>query len=126
MGARQDLAAGISAGLSTPRVTVYDYPADLIKAPAVVIVPSEPYIQPSTYGRHRFNLDIQIVVPRTKMQNQLTALENLIADVQSAIATATVSRRFQWVEVGKPVGIEIGGVEYLQSTMLVTTALEAP
>lgn len=125
MNARVELAEGIEAGLPTgTRVSVYPYPADLVKAPAVVIRPGDPYFEPSTYDRRRVNLDVDLLVPRTRVEDQLAALEELIDTVLDAMAADPRSRRFQWLEVSAPGEITQGDIAYLGSTITTYTALE--
>ena len=125
MSARVELAEGIAAGLPAgSRVSVYPYPADLVKAPAVVIRPGDPYLEPSTYDRRRVNLEVDVIVPRTRVEDQLTALEELIDTVLSAIAADPRSRRFQWEQVSAPGELTQGDIAYLGSTITTYTALE--
>lgn len=119
MSARTDLAALIKAGVSA-KTTVYDYPAEIIKLPAVVLMPTDPWIMPATKTGFRVNLEAIVQVPRTNPRDHLGKLEVLVDEVLDA----TRISRFRLVEAGLPEEIKTGDVEAIGSKLLFTSGLE--
>lgn len=116
---RTDLADALSAA---GRV-VYSFPKEQITPPALVLVPSSPYLVPSAIGglNNRINVrfDVTALVAATDNQAALANLETLLLDVFGALpAGASVNN---W---SQPTVITVANQELLSSQItieLVTT-----
>ena len=80
---REDLA-DLLASLSA---NVYFFPPEVVLAPAVVIVPDSPYIQPIAIGRSKYRARFRLTfaVAMTNNQAALNTLEELIFDTYAAL-----------------------------------------
>lgn len=80
---REDLADLLS-GLSA---NVYFFPPEVVMAPAVVIVPDSPYIQPVAIARSKYRARFRLTfaVAMTNNQAALNTLEGLIFDAYAAL-----------------------------------------
>lgn len=116
---RSDLADALAAA---GRV-VYSFPKEQITPPALVLVPSSPYLIPSAIGglNNRINVrfDVTALVAATDNQAALANLETLLLDVFGALpAGASVNN---W---SQPTVITVANQELLSSQItieLVTT-----
>lgn len=116
---RQDLADALSAA---GRV-VYSFPKEQITPPALVLVPSSPYIVPVAIGglNNRINVrfDLTALVAAADNQAALANLETLMLDVFGALPSgASVT---SWTQ---PDIVEVSGNQLLTSQLqieLVTT-----
>lgn len=116
---RQDLADALAAA---GRV-VYSFPKEQITPPALVLVPSSPYIVPVAIGglNNRINVrfDLTALVNATDNQAALANLETLMLDVFGALPSgASVT---SWTQ---PDIVEVSGNQLLTSQIqieLVTT-----
>lgn len=127
---RADLAATLQAALDLlgwdEIPTAYAYPAESIALPAVVIVPDEPFWQPSKLASGsqpavarvvRVNLELQLIVPRTELELAIGHLEELAIACGVALTTSPV---FRWVDLGQPETIEVEGSAAVLARMAVT------
>lgn len=80
---REDLA-DLLAGLSA---NVYYFPPEVVLAPAIVIVPDSPYLQPVAIGRSKYRARFRLTfaVAMTNNQAALNTLEELIFDTYAAL-----------------------------------------
>lgn len=80
---REDLA-DLLAGLSA---NVYFFPPEVVLAPAVVIVPDSPYIQPVAISRSKYRARFRLTfaVAMTNNQAALNMLEEMIFDTYAAL-----------------------------------------
>lgn len=116
---RQDLADALAAA---GRV-VYSFPKEQITPPALVLVPSSPYIVPVAIGglNNRINVrfDLTALVAAADNQAALANLETLMLDVFGALPSgASVT---SWTQ---PDIVEVSGQQLLTSQLqieLVTT-----
>ena len=122
---RADLAAVLQAGYDNypnASITVYDYPPDLLKLPAAVIIPIDPWIMPSGMGGPRFtqpfrySYDIALQWNRTLPDEALTWLE------AAAVETFTILAGTRWkaIEVTAPTTVTVGGIDALECRIQVT------
>lgn len=116
---RQDLADALSAA---GRV-VYSFPKEQITPPALVLVPSSPYLEPVAIGglNNRINVrfDLTAIVSAADNQAALANLETLMLDVFGALPSGTSVT--SW---GQPNVMNIANQEMLTSQLtieLVTT-----
>ena len=114
---REDLAQSIRDTVGEA-LNVYSYPAESIALPAAVIVPADPWWQPATFGQQpsinsavQVSLDVQLIVPRTEVEEAMIALEQFGIGIGVAIATAPVLR---WVAMSSPDPITVGEIDALK------------
>lgn len=95
----------------------YAYPAESIAIPAVIVLPDSPYWAPArfTSGKPassgvRVNLELQLIVPRTEVEEGVGDLEEMAVAVGVAIATSPV---FRFVDMSQPEPIEVEGAPAL-------------
>ena len=102
---------------------LYSYPKEQITPPALVLVPSSPYIVPKSIGglsnRIHVRFDVTALVNATDNQAALANLETLMLDVFNALPSQTSAD--QWTQ---PNVVEVSGQQMLTSQItieLVTT-----
>lgn len=114
MGLRADLAAAIDA--ATPDgVTVYDHPADVVAIPAIVIDPTDPWIEPATMGSWRWALVLHLVHARGDVSSALDWIEARRVEIQTALDGFGA----QVGGLGAPDQIEVGEIETIQADLAV-------
>lgn len=126
---RTDLAANLQTALDalgwdqTP--VAYDYPAESIALPAVVIVPDEPYWTPNTFkgagsvtAAIRVNFELQLIVPRTEVEEGIGNLEAL--GIACGVGVTSGAPVFRWVDLSQPEPVEVGGISAILARMAVT------
>lgn len=105
---REDIAAEIRTALAAAEIkcVVYPYPAETLALPAVVFVPDEPWWTPArftdgkTVSGIRCNFELQIVTPRTEVEESvMAATEAIAATVAIALHASPVAR---WDDLGQP------------------------
>lgn len=121
---RAELAATITTALDTAGVKafVYPYPAETIALPAVVFVPDEPWWVPARFGSGddqgtgvRVNFELQLVTPRTEVEEAvMAATEELALVVGAALASSPVGR---WDDLGQPAETKVNGVDCIQTPL---------
>jgi len=102
----------------TTEVNVYWYvPAALI-APAVIVVPSDPYIEVLAIGKNKFkaNFDLTFAVG---MQDNQAALDNIENLIFKAIAALPVG--WTYSTASAPIPQDLGQVDVLVSKISVST-----
>ncbi len=106
------------------KITVYAYPPDILKAPAVVIEGFDPWIVPSSMGgkqRHyRFNYSLRCIINRTLPETVYNNLEALVLTTMDIL----IGERWKAIEADQPAMVSIGNVEQAQSVISVTALLE--
>ena len=114
---RQQLAEYLR-GVYLGRVNVYDYPPDLVSAPALVISIGDPYAEPYDAGGLQviWNFDVVLITQRGKVDESLARLEFMAMNLQQDLIGFPSARFVQFGEVGTTT---IGEVEYLSGTMTV-------
>ena len=117
------LRADLAADLGAAGRVVYAYPNETTTAPALVLVPSNPYVIPASIGglNNRINVrfDLTAVVAASDNQAALANIETLMLDVFGALPAGTSVT--SWTQ---PVMNEINGQQMLTSQIaieLVTT-----
>lgn len=122
--ARTDLATYLLdglRGLGYNRFNVYPYPADNPKAPAILIVPADPYVLSATLGSGlHWGFELVAIQPRTDVQKALTNLEALILDVW----TLLTGTRWLISEASKPDTEQYGGTDYLATRLVVAAPIQ--
>lgn len=101
----------------TTEVNVYWYvPAALI-APAVIVVPSEPYIEVLSIGKNKYkaNFDLTFAVG---MQDNQAALDNIENLIFSAIAALPVG--WTYSAASQPIPQSLGQADFLVSKISVS------
>jgi hypothetical protein len=103
--------------LETLPANVYWYPPEVVIAPAVIIVPDDPYIEPFVYGRNSYRLSFNVTIAVSSEDNQ-TAL-NLIEELAIGIYEAALSG---WAvgNTSAPRTINLGQSELLASELQLT------
>ena len=115
---RDQLAVQLRAVLA-PAVTVYSFPPEVVRAPAVVLVPRSPYRSDDTYGTERWALTALCLIVRAgDVQAGWDALDVLVSDVRAVVKAQP---RAVW-EGADNAGntVPVGGVEYLSATCQVS------
>ncbi len=98
--------------------TVYEVGADVVKTPAVIINPSNPYIVPTSMGldaRISTFLDIWLVTNRSSPSDALNHLEEMRRTASQAIKSDIPQGR--WTSLGSLGQTSVGGVEYATGVM---------
>lgn len=111
---RAELGDAVRAAV-TDDVIVHDYPIESTTIPAVVIVPSDPWWVPrvfTTGNRMEVSLELQLIVPRTEVEEGIGALEDLGAVVGLAIKGVPV---FRWQSMSSPEPIEVEKIPAIMS-----------
>lgn len=98
-------------------VNVYWYVPTVLIAPAVVVVPSEPYVEILSIGKNKFraNFDLTFAVG---MQDNQAALDNIENLIFSAIATLPVG--WTYSTASQPLPQDLGQVDVLVSKITVS------
>ena len=109
MTLRSDLAQHIRDTVGDG-IAVYDSGVDVLKTPAVVINPADPYQVPTTMGadaRIQTFLNLYVVSNRTSPPDALNQLEDLRKQVATAVKT--FNPRGRWVSFGSMGTTNVGG-----------------
>jgi hypothetical protein len=107
---RQDLADALKdAGYS-----VYAYPMNQMFAPAVVLVPSTPYVGWDTPNRRWAKYNLTLMVVNNDNQAALTNMEKMIDDLSALLPTFCTITEFS-----QPSIEEVGSTDYLVSDITV-------
>ena len=124
---RDELATSITtafadASVANPQlgpVVVYPYPAEVISLPAVVFVPDEPYWVPARFKdatspstRLRVNFELQLLVPRTELEEAQKLLELMATTTIFGLFSAPVAR---WDNLGQPSEVDVGDIPVLMA-----------
>ena len=99
-------------------INVYEYPPDVLYAPAIILNPSDPYIVPYDQGgpHHAlWGLEAMFLVNRSKTDESLTRLEFMWATFQEDIKGFQLTTR--WLSFGEISTTTVGEVEYLTGTV---------
>jgi len=87
------LRNSLSSALSAAGRVVYAFPREQITPPALVLVPSSPYLTPASIGgagnRVNVRFDLTAVVGAADNQAALANIETLMLDVFDALPTGT-------------------------------------
>lgn len=122
MGAHDDLAAAIAANLpSDPDVQVYPYPADVVVLPSVVLVPSDPWIEPATFGTPGVDGATlwRIMVMLTGIRTVPDETMQLILQLRQSVIAACDVLGANWGSLTQPATVNIGDVPALESGMAI-------
>lgn len=118
-----DVRTDIATALSAAGRVVYSFPKEQITPPALVLVPSSPYLIPAGIGglNNRINVrfDLTALVNATDNQAALANLETLMLDVFGALPAGTSVNNWS-----QPTVITVANQELLSSQItieLVTT-----
>ena len=120
---RQALVAFLK-GVYLESINVYDAPPDVLKAPALVVNPSDPYIVPYDQGGPNMALwgfEIVMVVSRAKVDESLTRLEFMFASLQEDLKGFPNTR---WVSFGEVGTTDVSDVPMLTATVSVLVSAE--
>jgi ubiquitin C-terminal hydrolase len=95
------------------RYTVYESGVDVLKTPAVVINPQNPYMIPTTMGvdaKLQVFIDLWLVTNRTSPKDALRHLEEMRKTASDAIKTH--DPRGRWSQFGQLGSTNVGGTPY--------------
>lgn len=113
--ARLALGTLLESALGSPW-TVYRAPVDVVKYPAAVIVPADPYVQPDQLGSgFAWAWDVSLVVKRIMPATALGDLEDAIADVISTLP----GNGYRVADASAPEPVTVSGVEGLETRIVV-------
>jgi hypothetical protein len=110
--ARSEVAAGI--GATVDDVAIYDYVPDVLRLPAVVVAPSNPYIVQDTACARVWALEVSCLLVPTDDRSGPGEVEVLVGRVLDALETIP---GVTWSEVSPPAPVEIGGQSMLAATI---------
>ena len=99
-------------------INVYEYPPDVLYAPAIILNPSDPYIVPYDQAgplHALWGLEAMFLVNRSKTDESLTRLEFMWATFQEDIKAFPLTTR--WLSFGEISTTTVGEVEYLTGTV---------
>jgi hypothetical protein len=115
---RQELASVIAAAIAStyPSVQVYDHPEDVTQLPAVVIVPDDPWCEPSTFGAVRWRFQVSLMVHRSPVESSVVTMEGLRPLIAEAIAPLGGT----WQGLSRPDTVEMAGVQVLMADMAIS------
>ncbi len=110
---RIDIGAYLAEWFQGKAVNVYNYPAETIAYPAVVVDYSDPMLRPSLFnGEPAYVLSIYALVQRGEIRQNIDAAEQLTFDVVVALSTGNVpGRSARWLETSGINEITVSGVE---------------
>lgn len=114
MTARSEVAADISAAVTD--VAVYDYVPDVLRLPAIVVAPGNPYIQQDTACSRVWALEVSCLLVPTDDRTGPGEVELLVDGVLDVLDTIP---GVTWSEVSPPAPVEIGGQSMLAATITV-------
>lgn len=107
-----ELVAALEAALDIP---VYSTPEDMVVAPSVLILPSNPWVERVTMGActRRWFYEALVVARRADVSGALTVLEAAVID----ITNADIGSAGAWQTIDPPITYDIAGIEYLAAVV---------
>lgn len=110
----------LATALKATGRAVYNHPAQTTSMPAIIIVPSNPYVEPLTigYGTVSVAFDVTLAVAATDNAANLAAIETMIFDVLQKIPAGYNADTFT-----APVPTEINGAPCVSTIVRLTTQI---
>ena len=121
MSTRADLFDLLKAYAWSKDVTVYAYPPDLLKLPAVIVDESDPAIEPDTQGRlFRFNFEVRLAIKYNRPRDSVVMMDAMRKDIEDALYGSSFALR----GFGKTSGETVGDIVQLESVAFIQIRLE--
>lgn len=126
---RQDVAAIVATamdGVTIPElagtsIPVIDHLPDSIATPCVLIAWSDPWLTPSTLCAWTAKVEIIVVAQRIEPGGKLETLEDMTSTIVVAVKSSGI---YTVDDVSSPYPLQVGGVDYLATSINVTHELE--
>lgn len=119
MSALAGIRTELAEALAGVNATIYDYLPEMIAAPAVVILPGDPYIasgeQPFGYFEGRYTL---VAIANVAPNREATKALDLLIE---AVVAAVVAEGYGLEQVAAPYAFESGGAVHLAADITITT-----
>lgn len=117
---RTALADAIEENLEN--VSVHSFPPEIVVAPAIVIVPDDPYIEPETIGsnvRAKVNFRVTIFAGEIDNESVLERVETLAAAVYEALPSGLIVG-----ECSRPAPFQVGDANLIAAEIRVAVRTE--